>query len=105
MIDTRHFDLQTGRPIPGSGDGRPCDCCGKTILIHVVVSRGAERRVIGRDCAAGAGSAVKGKARLAFAARRPIDPAARDAMLARAEAEATARRIAHVARLDALAAR
>lgn len=71
MIDTRHFDFQTGKPIPGSGDGRPCDCCGKTILIHVVVSRVGERRIIGRDCAAGAGAAVKGKARLASAARCP----------------------------------
>lgn len=51
--DTRDVDLVGDRwvPIPGSGDPIPCDCCGRIVVIHVVITRGEERKIVGRSCA------------------------------------------------------
>lgn len=50
-VDTRNFDPETGKAIPGTGDPMPCECCGKTILIHVLVAKGDERATVGQACA------------------------------------------------------
>ena len=50
-IDTRSVDLDTGKSIPGTGDARSCDFCGKTHEIHVHVSQGDEYKVCGASCA------------------------------------------------------
>lgn len=66
--DTREREFGSfGRVTPGTGEERPCDCCGKKIRIHVNVcdanvvrETGFDwhyqpiantHRVIGRDCA------------------------------------------------------
>lgn len=51
--DTRDYDLvgDAWKPVAGSGDPQPCDCCGKAIVIHVHVSRGTEHAIVGQSCA------------------------------------------------------
>lgn len=35
VTDTREFDLDTGKPIPGTGEDFDCEHCGRAIEIHV----------------------------------------------------------------------
>jgi len=49
--DTRSYDFDTGKAIPGSGNARPCDHCGTTHEIHVVIVDGAKRMTVGSTCA------------------------------------------------------
>lgn len=39
IVDTRQYDYEGGkwRPVPGSGDPRPCSCCGRAVVVHVLV--------------------------------------------------------------------
>jgi len=52
-VDTRSVDLDTGKPIAGSGDARACDFCGKAHEIHVYVVNAAtnDRKCCGSTCA------------------------------------------------------
>jgi len=51
-IDTRSIDLETGKPIPDTGDYYNCDCCGKEHTIWVYVySKSGERGIVGTQCA------------------------------------------------------
>lgn len=49
--DTRIFDFETGKPIPGSGNPKPCDHCGKTHEIYVDIANSNNRMVVGTTCA------------------------------------------------------
>lgn len=51
-IDTRHYDLDTGKAIPGTGDTYACDCCGKDHEVWVYVrSKAGEVGIVGTSCA------------------------------------------------------
>lgn len=49
--DTRSYDFDTGKAIPGSGNARPCDHCGTTHEIHVVIVEGSKSMTVGSTCA------------------------------------------------------
>lgn len=49
--DTRGWDFDTNKPIPGSGDCRPCDHCGHGHEIHVFIKNGGQRMRVGSTCA------------------------------------------------------
>ena len=53
--DTRAYDSQY-KPIPGTGDVRACECCGKNIEVHAYVSAQGVRKVYGTACAKRAGA-------------------------------------------------
>lgn len=52
IVDTRDVDFFTGKPIPGTGAGRPCDRCGKKhdIVYHMSSNKG-ELASVGSTCA------------------------------------------------------
>jgi hypothetical protein len=52
IIDTRSYDLETGKPIPGTGDARSCEFCGATHEIHCYVrnSKTNELKICGSTC-------------------------------------------------------
>lgn len=60
-VDTRERDQMTGEAMTETGDAVPCDHCGRGIMIHVAIARGAERAIVGLACAKKMGSAVTGK--------------------------------------------
>ena len=37
--DSRHYEPSTGKPIAGTGDSIPCECCGRAIQVHVTVEQ------------------------------------------------------------------
>lgn len=47
VFDTRNFDLQTFKPIPGSGEPHSCDHCGKT---HEVYCKLSDGQIVGTTC-------------------------------------------------------
>lgn len=55
--DTRTYDFETGKPIPGTGEPIPCECCGKEIQVHVTVRNKDRSQVatIGTQCSKRAG--------------------------------------------------
>lgn len=52
VIDTRDRDWarNDGKPIPGTGDKRPCDCCGKDHEVHVYLATANGRKIVGTSC-------------------------------------------------------
>jgi len=48
ITDTREYDYQTMKPIPGTGDPIPCECCGRSILVHAYVTQITNRKVTDR---------------------------------------------------------
>lgn len=51
-IDTRHIDLETRKPIAGTGEFYNCDCCGKEHEVWVYVySKDGDHGIIGTSCA------------------------------------------------------
>ncbi len=52
VIDTRERNYLTGdgKAIPGTGDKRPCDCCGKDHEVHVYISGPSGRQIVGTSC-------------------------------------------------------
>ena len=57
IIDTRQYDIQTCKPIPGTGDPIPCDCCGRETLVHAHVQeidrmtrKTTRRGIVGTQC-------------------------------------------------------
>lgn len=52
VVDTREWDLDENKPIPGTGDAYPCDHCGRRIEVHVHVVRldPPDARTIGTGC-------------------------------------------------------
>ena len=51
VYDTRSFDINTGKYIPGTGDPKPCDHCGKTHVVYVNISNGTNNMIVGTTCA------------------------------------------------------
>jgi len=53
VVDTRHLG-DDRKPISGTGESRPCDCCGRAIEIHAECynSKTGEQAVIGIQCCA-----------------------------------------------------
>ena len=92
VCDTRDYDLvgDAWKPVAGSGDPQPCDCCGKAIVIHVHVSRGVERAIVGQACARKLSGAIAAGAK-AMTVRR-ANPMT-DALLAGGEKRVDAMRI------------
>ena len=55
VVDTRARGTDF-KPIGGTGDGRPCECCGRTIEVHAsVVSRDGRSAIVGTQCCKKAG--------------------------------------------------
>ena len=49
--DTREFDTAKRKPIPGTGDARECDHCGRSHEVHVhVATRDGRTATIGTGC-------------------------------------------------------
>lgn len=50
--DTRQWDLDEGKPIPGTGTEYPCAHCGRTIEVHVHLVRvdGSDMMTVGTGC-------------------------------------------------------
>ena len=48
--DTRTRD-EHGKIVPGSGDPRACDCCGKEHVVHYWIQAGYKLVCVGRECA------------------------------------------------------
>lgn len=56
-IDTRNIDLDTRKPIAGTGDFYNCDCCGKEHEVWVYVySKAGDHGIVGTNCAKKAGA-------------------------------------------------
>lgn len=55
-VNTNQRD-ESGRVIAASGDGVPCDCCGREITAHVSIANAdtKETATIGEQCAKKAG--------------------------------------------------
>lgn len=53
MIDTRQLG-DDRKPISGTGESRPCDCCGRAIEVHAECyeSKTGEQATIGVQCCA-----------------------------------------------------
>lgn len=51
--DTRSYDLETGKAIPGTGDGALCEHCGKAhdVHVHLIDKKAGARKMVGRTCA------------------------------------------------------
>jgi hypothetical protein len=57
ILDTRQYDLQTVKPIPGTGDPIPCECCGREINVHAHIycvskqtKKVIDRAIVGTQC-------------------------------------------------------
>ena len=50
-IDTRSWDWERGKAIPGTGEVYNCDCCGKEHEVWVYVSSKTEQAIVGTSCA------------------------------------------------------
>lgn len=55
ILDTREYDTQTMKPIPGTGDEIPCECCGRSILVHahlvqITNRKVTDRAIVGTQC-------------------------------------------------------
>lgn len=76
IVDTRQYDYEGGRwrPVPGTGDPRPCSCCGRPVVIHVFVGG-----VLYGDRCAKAKYPIDAKA-VAAAKDRAIDVSAADVL-------------------------
>jgi hypothetical protein len=51
--DTRSVDFQSGKPIPGTGAGRPCDLCGRKhdVVYSMHNNKTQENAQVGSTCA------------------------------------------------------
>lgn len=102
VSDTREYELAAGpsgrmrwRPIPGTGEPRPCDRCGRDHQVYVDVEcADGSRRTVGTGCAEVAGldtlasRVAVGEAEVAHEAWRVLEgSAAREARRAELQVE------------------
>lgn len=69
VIDTREWDLDENKPIPGTGQEYDCDHCGRAIEIHVHLTRKDETgaMTVGTGCLGrGVGEKYARQARAAY---------------------------------------
>jgi hypothetical protein len=93
IIDTRQYEEQGDRwvPIPGSGDARACDRCGRSHEVHAYVrDREGKHFVVGTGCMGASSAVAKSLATKASTVRRweAQRDALRALLLARLDAEA-----------------